>query len=292
MLDWTVILQVLESTLRVSTPLLFAALGGLVCERAGVINIALEGFLLVGAFGASAAALTFQSPWMGVAGALVFGLGFAAIYGLFAIELRSNQIVAGTAVNMLAAGITPFLTKIFFNSTTATPSLALELRFQSAPIWIAWSFVVLVWYWLKFTPSGLWVQVAGEHPDALDSAGVNVKKVRWTAVLVSGFLAALGGASLSIFLASSFTRNMSAGRGFMALAALIFGKWKPFPAAFACLFFGVTDALQIRLQGVVLWGTEPVPVQFIQILPYFVTILVLAGFVGKAKAPRALGTSF
>ena len=133
---------------------------------------------------------------------------------------------------------------------------------------------------------------AGEHPEALDAAGIRVNRVRWLAVLASGALAGMGGASLSIFLSSSFSRDMTAGRGFMALAALIFGKWKPVPAALACLLFGFAEAVQIRLAGCDLWGSEPIPVQFIQILPYLVTILVLAGFVGHSRAPKALGTPF
>jgi general nucleoside transport system permease protein len=140
---------------------------------------------------------------------------------------------------------------------------------------------------MRCTPAGLWVSFAGEHPEALDAAGVRVNRVRWIAVLVSGALAGMGGASLSIFLSSSFSRDMTAGRGFMALAALIFGKWKPLPTALACLLFGFADAIQIRLQG-----AGSIPVQFIQILPYLVTILVLAGFVGRSRPPKALGTSF
>lgn len=286
------LLQLLASTLRVSTPLLFAALGGMVSERSGVINIALEGLMLVGAFAAAAVTLSCESPVIGSLAGMGAGCIFAALYAIFVIELRANQIVAGTAINMLAAGITPFVCKILYNSSTSTPSLSMALRFQSAPIWIAALCVFLCWYWIYHTPSGLWVRLAGEHPEALDSAGVNVKRVRWGAVLMSGCLAGLAGASLSIFLASSFTRNMTAGRGYMALAALIFGKWRAVPAALACLFFGFSDALQIRLQGVSLWSSEPVPVQFIQILPYFVTILILAGVVGRARAPQSLGVPF
>ncbi|MDB6020808.1 MAG: rbsC, partial [Pedosphaera sp.] len=148
------------------------------------------------------------------------------------------------------------------------------------------------WLWMKHTPAGLWVSFAGEHPDALNAAGIRVNRVRWLAVLTSGALAGMGGASLSVYLSSSFSRDMTAGRGFMALAALIFGKWKPIPTALACLLFGFAEASQIRLQGVILWGKEPIPVQFIQILPYIVTILVLAGFVGHSRAPKALGTPF
>ena len=152
--------------------------------------------------------------------------------------------------------------------------------------------VGVCWLWMKYTRGGLWLSFAGEHPEALDAAGIRVNRVRWAAVLMSGALAGLGGASLSVFLASSFSRNMTAGRGFMALAALIFGKWKPVPTAVACLLFGFAEAVQIRLQGVSLWGGNPIPVQFIQIFPYVVTVLVLAGFVGRSRAPKALGTVF
>ena len=284
-----VFLAVLGSTLRVSTPLLLAALGGLLCEKSGVINIGLEGMMLMGAFAGASLTYSTHSPWFGAFAAMGAGFLVAAFYGLFVIRLRADQIVAGTAINMLAAGAAPFLSKILFGSTGSTPTIPLGERFQSAPIWFAWTMAIAVFFWLKYTAPGLWLQFAGEHPEALESAGIRVKRVRWFAVLMSGILAGLGGASLSIFLSSSYSRNMTAGRGFMAVAALIFGKWRPIPTALACLFFGFADALQIRLQGVVCWGHESVPVQFIQIFPYVVTILVLAGFVGKARAPRSLG---
>lgn len=280
------------STLRVSTPLLFAAMGGMASERSGVINIALEGLMLVGAFAAATVASSAQSPWAGAGAAALAGMALALVYGLFVITLRCDQIVAGTAINMLAVGLTPFLSKVLYGSTGSTPALPVGSRFEIAPIFAAWLLVPLSWAWLQKTPMGLWVRFAGEHPEALDSAGIRVNRVRWAAVSLSGALAGLGGACLSIFLSSSFSRNMTAGRGFMALAALIFGKWKPVPTAIACLLFGFADALQIRLQGVILWGTEPVPVEFIQILPYVVTILVLAGVVGQSRAPKALGLPF
>lgn len=286
------LLQLLASTLRVSTPLLFAALGGMCCERAGVINIALEGMMLLGAFGAAVGALATHSPWLGSLCGLAAGLALAALYALFVIRLRANQIVAGTAINMLAMGLTPFLCKLLYDVTGSTPAIPLEDRFQSAPLYLGWALVGLCWLWVRHTPAGLWVSFAGEHPEALDAAGIRVNRVRWAAVLAGGALAGLGGASLSIFLSSSFSRDMTAGRGFIALAALIFGKWKPVPTALACLLFGFAEAAQMRLQGVVLWGATPVPVQFIQILPYLVTILVLAGFVGRSRAPKALGTPF
>ena len=282
----------LTSTLRTSTPLMFAALGGLISERAGVVNIALEGMMLAGAFAAAVGTLATHSPWLGAACGAGAGMMLALLYGLCVIRFRANQIVAGAAVNMLALGLTPFGCKILYDVTGSSPAIPLAERFQYAPLYLVWICVVAVWLWVSRTRSGLWLGFAGEHPEALAAAGVKVNRVRWMAVLLSGALAGLGGATLSIFLSSSFSRNMTAGRGFMALAALIFGKWKPVPTALACLFFGFTEAVQIRSQGVVLWGTNPVPVQFIQILPYLVTILVLAGFVGRSRAPKALGTPF
>jgi simple sugar transport system permease protein len=284
--------QLLDSTLRVSTPLIFAALGGMFSERAGVINIALEGLMLIGAFAAAVGTYVSHSPWLGSAGGMAAGVLLAAIYGVFVIWLRANQIVAGTAINMLALGLTPFLCKVLYDVTGQTPAIPMAERFQSAPLYLSWIMVGLCWLWMRYARGGLWVSFAGEHPEALDAAGVRVNRVRWAAVLASGALAGLGGASLSVFLASSFSRNMTAGRGFMALAALIFGKWRPVPTAIACLLFGFAEAVQIRLQGVSLWGGKPIPVQFIQILPYLVTILVLAGFVGRSRAPKALGTAF
>jgi ABC-type uncharacterized transport system permease subunit len=283
--ETTMTTDLLASTLRVSTPLIFAALGGMFSERSGVINIALEGLMLIGSFAAAVGTFVTQSPWLGSGCGIIAGVALAAVYALFVIQLRADQIVAGTAINMLALGLTPFLCKILYNVTGSTPAIPLGQRFESAPIYLGWALVAACWLWMKFTRTGLWVSFAGEHPEALDAAGVHVNRVRWTAVLVSGALAALGGATLSICLSSSFSRNMTAGRGFMALAALIFGKWKPIPTALACLLFGFADAIQIRLQG-----AGSIPVQFIQILPYLVTVLVLAGFVGRSRPPKALGT--
>jgi simple sugar transport system permease protein len=290
--NFAVLQPLLASTLRVSTPLIFAALGGMFSERAGVINIALEGLMLIGAFGAAVITYASHSPWLGLAGGMGAGMILATAYGLFVIHFRANQIIAGTAVNMLALGLTPFFCKILYDVTGSTPMIPIGERFHSAPLWLCWGLVVLCWIVMGQTPAGLWFGFAGEHPEALDAAGIRVNRVRWAAVLLSGALAGLGGVSLSIFLSSSFSRNMTAGRGFMALAALIFGKWKPVPAAFACMLFGFAEAVQIRLQGATLWGTYNVPVEFIQILPYLVTILVLAGFVGRSRAPKALGTVF
>jgi ABC-type uncharacterized transport system permease subunit len=283
--------QLSASTLRLAAPLLLAAMGGLLSERAGVINIALEGFMLVGAFAGAVATHQYQNPWMGAVVGMAAGGLFGAIYALFAVRLKSDQIVAGTAMNFLAAGLTPFFCKILFDVSGSTPTLPIEVRFGSEPIWGAWLLLgALTLIWSK-TPVGIWVRFAGEHPQALDAAGLNVNRIRWAAVILSGMLAALAGVTLSVGLSSSFSRSMTAGRGFMALAAVIFGKWKPVPTALACLLFGFLDAVQMRMQGVQIGGVG-VPVQFIQVLPYIATVIVLAGFIGRARAPRSLGLPF
>lgn len=282
------LLALLLATLRLATPLIFAAMGGLMSERSGVINVALEGFMLMGAFVGAVIGHHFSSGWIGWGAAILAGLGVGALYALFVIQLRADQIITGMAFNLLIMGLIPFLTKILYNSTGSTPALLVEDRFSFEPLMIALLLVGALSFWLYQTRSGLWLLFAGEHPEALQASGVNVRKVRWAAVCASGVFAAWGGASLSLFLSSSYSPLMTGGRGFMALAALIFGKWKPLPALGACLLFAFADAVQIRLQGVRLGGLE-VPVQFVQILPYIVTIIALAGFIGKSRAPKALG---
>ncbi len=285
-------LQLLGSTLRVSTPLIFAALGGFFSERSGVINIALEGLMLIGAFVSAGVTYSTHSPYLGfLAGGLAASL-FVLVYGFFVISMRANQIVAGAAMNMLSFGLVPLVSKMIFDSTGSTPAIPMDERFHFEPTLMAFLAVIFSHFWLTKTRSGLWTDFAGEHPHALHSSGISVLRVRYGAVAMSGFLAGLGGATLAIFLSSSYSRNMTAGRGFMALAALVFGKWKPIPTAFACLLFGFVDAFQIRLQGVVLWGDQAAPVQLIQIFPYVMTVLVLAGFVGKSRPPKSLGLPF
>jgi simple sugar transport system permease protein len=288
-MEWFFLVGALAlATLRLATPLIFAGMGGLMSERSGVVNVALEGFMLTGAFAGAVAGYFGNSAWIGWIAAMVAGLFIGAIYAFFVPEMKADQIVTGTAINLLVVGVAPFLTKIIFNSTGSTPPLAVEHRFSFEPTLMAFVLVMLVALWLKRTRSGLWVNFAGEHPEALTSSGVSVRKVRWGAVMMSGVFASCGGASLSLFLASSYSPMMSGGRGFMALAALIFGKWKPWPTFAACLFFGLTDAIQIRMQGVHI-GEFEIPVQFIQILPYIVTIITLAGFIGVSRPPKALG---
>lgn len=292
MTEWLLMLvPFLLASLRMATPMIFASMGGLMSERSGVVNIALEGFMLAGAFAAAVAAYYSHSAWVGWLAAIVAGCFVGAIFGFFVIQLKADQVVTGTALNILAVGAMPFITKILFNSTGSTPSLPIEERFSFEPVAMAIMLAVGLSFWLYKTHSGLRLQFAGEHPEALSSAGYSVRAVRWKSALACGAFAAMGGASLSTFLASSYSPLMTGGRGFMALAALIFGRWKPIPTFFACLFFGATDALQIRLQGVEIGGTQ-IPVQFIQILPYIVTIVALAGFFGKSQAPKALGKAW
>lgn len=273
------------AVLRGATPLIFAALGGLLSERAGVIQIALEGMMLIGALMGAVGGYYFSSPWVGfICGALAGGVA-ASLFGFFSITLKTDQIIAGTGLNLLAVGVSPFITKIIFNSTGSTPSLPMENRFSFEPILIALIVALVIGYIFYQTKAGLLWRFAGEEPMAVQSSGFSVSRIRWLCVVAAGMVTGMGGASLSLFLASSYSPNMTAGRGFMALAALIFGKWKPGPTLAACFFFAFIDSIQVRLQGV----PTGIPVQWIQILPYLVTIVALAGFFGQSRAPRALG---
>jgi ABC-type uncharacterized transport system permease subunit len=281
--------DIFTSSLRMSTPLLFAALGGMLSERSGVINISLEGKMLTGAFFAACVAHWTGSPWFGLLGGISGGMAIAVVYAMVVIPFKANQIVAGTGINFLALGICPFFSNLFFESPGSTPNLNLDQRFGSELFFLVWVLVLLQLLWFQYSRGGLRLSMAGEKPEALLVNGIGVNPIRWKAILMSGLYCGLAGATLSIALSSSFSRNMTAGRGFMALAALILGRWKPIPTALACFFFGLADSLQIRLQGVQFPGGETVPVQFIQILPYVVTLIVLAGFFGGSRAPTSIG---
>ncbi|MGH2626514.1 MAG: ABC transporter permease [Anaerolineales bacterium] len=282
-----IILILLLSAIRLATPLLLAALGGLYSERSGIINIALEGLLLAGAFTAATVTYFTGSPWVGLAAAVAAGVLVALIHGIACIHFKADQVVSGTAINILFLGMPALLSGAFFESTGATPQLAKGQLIPLAPIVLAFVLVPVTWYVLNRTPFGLRLRAVGENPEAADTAGLDVARVRLAAVMLSGALAAIGGAYLSIGQSSLFARNMSAGRGFIALAALIFGKWRPVQTMLACLLFGFAEALSIQMQGV-----SQVPVQFIQIVPYALTIVVLAGFIGQSRAPRALGIPY
>ena len=281
------------STIRLSTPLILAALGGMFSERSGVINIALEGIMLAGAFTAAAVTFSSGSPWIGLMAAISAGVLVALVHAIACIRYKADQVVVGTAINILMIGLPGFLSGALFLSSGSTPQIPIEHLIPRAPIVMAFAFVPLAWYVLYRTPFGLRLRAVGENPEAADAAGVDVARMRYSGVLLSGVLAALGGAYLSIGQSSLFTRNMTSGRGFIALAALIFGKWRPLQTMLACLFFGLTEAITIQMQGVVkLPSGEDIPVQFIQMVPYVLTIVVLAGFIGHSRPPRAIGRAY
>jgi simple sugar transport system permease protein len=281
------ILALLFSAVRLATPLLLAALGGLFSERSGVINIGLEGLMLAGAFTAAVVTYYSANPWVGLLAAILAGIGVALIHAVACIRYQADQVVSGTAINILFFGVPALLSGALFESTGGTPQIPKEHLLPLAPIVLAFGLVPVTWWVLNRTPFGLRLRAVGENPEAADTAGVNVARIRYVAVLLSGALAAIGGAYLSTGQSSLFTRNMTAGRGFIALAALIFGKWRPVQTMLACLLFGIAEALSIQMQGV-----SEIPVQFIQIIPYVLTIVVLAGFIGHSRAPRALGLPY
>src|SRR5215210_2199189 len=267
-------LGLLFSAIRLSTPLLLAALGGMFSERSGVINIAPEGLLLAGAFTAASVTWYAGSPWAGLLAAIIAGAAVAAVHAVACIRYRADQVVSGTAINILLTGVPALLSGAFFLSSGSTPQIPKEDLIPLTPVVIAFALVPLTYYALYYTPFGLRLRAVGENPEAADAAGVSVRLMRYTGVMLSGALAGIGGAYLSIGQSSLFTRNMSAGRGFIALAALIFGKWRPVQTMLACLLFGFTEAVAIQLQGVHftfnLLGLKvndwEIPNQFVQIL--------------------------
>jgi ABC-type uncharacterized transport system permease subunit len=309
-------INVLNSTIRVSVPLLLACLAGLYSERAGIFDIGLEGKMLAGAFAAGAAAAVFGSAWTGLLMAVFVSVGLALVHGFASITHRGNQIVSGVAINFIAAGSTIILGQAWFNQGGRTPSLPADDRFgaivlpfadalRGVPVigqlysgllsghtllvYIAFLAVPFTWWVLFRTRFGLRLRAVGENPAAVDTAGISVAWLRYRAVICTGVLTGLAGCYMALSQNAGFVKDMTAGRGYIALAALIFAKWKPVPAMFACLLFGFLDALSIRLQGTPLPLIGRVPVQFMQALPYILTVILLAGFIGKAIPPRARG---
>lgn len=281
-------ISLLYSTIRLAAPLLLAALGGLMSEKSGVINIALEGLMLSGAFTSAVVTYYAGNAWIGLLAGIGAGVFIAAVHAVACIRFDADQVVTGTAVNILMLGVPTLLSGALFDTTGSTPQIPRADLIPNAPIVIAFALVPIVWYVLYRTPFGLRLRAAGENPEAADTAGVRVARIRYTAVLLSGALAAIGGAYLSTGQSSLFTRNMTAGRGFIALAALIFGKWRPVQTMLACLLFGFAEAVAIQMQGVI----PNVRVEYIQIIPYILTMVVLAGFIGASRAPRALGQPY
>jgi len=294
-------LAMLLSAIRLSTPLIFAALGGLFSERSGVINIALEGLMLAGAFTAAVATYQLHNPFLGMFCGILAGAALAYIYAVSCIKFQADQVVAGMAINFLMIGLPALISGAVYDSAGSTPQIDKAEQLPdiinglSYASLLVFALVPICWYVLYKTPFGLRLRATGENPEAADVAGVNVIKLRYIAVVISGVLAGAGGAYLSIGQSSLFTRNMTAGRGFIALAALILAKWRPVPVLLACLFFGFMEALTNQIQGAS-WAKLPsgedIPVQFIQIIPYLLTIIVLAGFIGLSRAPKALGIPY
>lgn len=297
---------ILASGLRSAAPLIFAALGGIFSERSGVVNIALEGIMLTGAFTAMLGSYYSGSPWIGVLLAIVVGTLIAFIHAFVSIEFRANQVVSGTAINLLATGLTGFFLQAIFGHAGQSPSVAALPRIpigflsdipfigtifrdHSPMVYLALILVFVANFVLFRTTFGLRLRAVGEHPEAADTLGISVKKTRYLCVLLSGMLAGLGGATLSIGTMDLFTEGMTAGRGFIALAAVIFGKWTPFGALGAALFFGIADAMQMLAQTLfqVNW-----PREIWMMLPYVLTILALAGFIGRSVAPKASGVPY
>ncbi|HEY7235459.1 MAG TPA: ABC transporter permease [Gemmatimonadaceae bacterium] len=280
-------------TLRIAIPYLFAAAGGVLTERAGLIGLTLEGYMLGGAFAAAVGSYYAHSAWVGVLAGIGGGALLALLYGVCAIRFRADQVVIGIAINLLAIGVTRFFLRLAFGSSSNSPRVPGFGGEQSGTgfaalagnpmIWLGLLAVPVVAWVLYRTPFGLRVRAVGEHPAAAVSVGVPVTRVRYAAVLLSGILAGLGGVYL-VLDQHQFTDQMTAGRGFIALAATIFGRWDPTRVGIACLLFAAAETLQIQLQG-----AQLIPSQFVEMIPYVLTIVALAGVVGRAVPPAALG---
>ena len=315
----TLLVLVLDSTLRLSAPLILAALAGLFSERSGIIDIGLEGKMLGAAFAAACAAALTGSPWAGLAAGIAASVLLALVHGYACITHRGNQVVSGVALNILVSGLSAVLGVAWFAEGGRTPQLSGEARFlplewpgadalREVPglgalygellsghnliVYIAFLAVPVAAFVLYRTRFGLRLRAAGENPESVDTAGIPVPGLRYRALICAGVLCGLAGTYLSLAQSAGFIRDMSAGKGFIALAALIFGKWRPVPAMFACLLFGFLEAVAIRLQGADVPGVGEVPVQFVQALPYVLTVVLLAGFIGRAIPPRALGVPY
>lgn len=311
--------NVLDSMLRVSAPLLLACLAGLYSERSGIFDIGLEGKMLAGAFAGASAAFVSGSVWVGLLAAMLASVFLALVHGFASITNRGNQIVSGVAINFIAAGSAVILGQAWFQQGGRTPSLPGEARFNaiqlpfaealadvpiigqiysemisghSLPVYFAFLMVPVTWWVLFRTRFGLRLRAVGENPAAVDTAGISVTWLRYRATIICGALCGVAGAYLSMAQNAGFVKDMSAGRGFIALAALIFAKWKPLNAMFACLLFGYLDAVAIVLQGKPIPGIGTVPVQVFQALPYVLTVILLAGFIGKAIPPKAGGVPY
>jgi general nucleoside transport system permease protein len=316
-MDYSIFLEVLSSTIRMSVPLILACLAGLWSERSGIVDIGLEGKILTGAFAAASASYYFHTPWAGLLFAIIVSICMALIHGYASISQRGNQVVSGVAINMLALGLTSVIGNSWFKQGGRTPALDDATRFlpitfpgrealfatpvlgpiskifldHSVLTYFAIALVPLTAWALAKTRFGLRLRAVGENPHAVDTAGISVAKLRYQAVIIAGLLCGIAGAYLSTSLSASFVRDMSAGRGFMALTALIFANWRAWPSLYACLLFGFLQAIANFMQGAHFLGVE-IPVQVFNALPYVMTIILLAGFIGKSVPPKASGIPY
>lgn len=295
----------LSATLRLATPIALAAMAGTISERAGIVNLGLEGKILGGAFLGVYVAFLTGSAWLGVAASVVGGMLMGGLLALFAIRFRANHVVAGVGLNILMLGLTTWLMQVIWGSrgTSATvsglsdwsipilrdiPYVGPVIGKHSPLVYIMLLLAPILWLWLFRTPSGLRVRMIGEHPEAADTVGIRVHRTQYLCMIAAGALAALGGAHLALGHLSWFSNNMSAGRGYMALAANIFGRWNPIGGALAAMLFALTDAMQMRIQSTqIAWPTE-----LVQMLPYLLTITVVAGAVKRSRSPAALGRHY
>ena len=283
----------LAQTVRIAIPYLLAAAGGVLSERAGLVGLTLEGYMLGGAFCAAVGSYYAGAPWVGVLAAIAGGGALATLYAASAIRFKADQVVVGIAINLMAVGLTRFFLRLVFDSSSNSPRVpGFEAKGSGTGflalahnplVWVGVVSIPLVSWVLYRTPFGLRIRAVGEHPAAAESVGVPVVRVRYLAVALSGMIAGLGGAYLALD-QHQFTDQMTAGRGFIALAAIIFGRWDPLRAGLACLLFAAAETLQIQLQG-----TQLIPSQFVEMIPYVLTIIALAGVVGRAVPPAALG---
>ncbi|MCF6369226.1 ABC transporter permease [Rhizobium halophilum] len=317
--NFDILVSILGSTVRLSIPLLFTALAGLFSERAGIFDIGLEGKMLAAAFASAVAAYLTGSAWLGLLAGIAISILFSLVHGFASITNRGNQIVSGVALNFVAIGLTVVLGQAWFGQGGRTPQVSGEGRFspiilpgadamRDVPIigplyanvisgnniltYMAFLAVPLAWWVLFRTRFGLRLRAVGENPGAVDTAGISVTWMRYRAVIVAGFLCGFSGTYLAIAQSAAFINNMSAGKGYIALAALIFAKWRPVPVMFACLLFGFLDAIANFMQGKSVPLIGEVPVQIFQALPYILTCVLLAGFIGVARAPKAGGVPY
>ncbi|GGY17196.1 ABC transporter permease [Paludibacterium paludis] len=313
------LISVLDSTIRVAMPLILAALAGLFSERSGVVDISLEGKMLTAAFASAAAAYVTQNPWIGLMAGMMASIMLAMLHAFVSVTYNGNQMISGMAVNTIASGITPVLGLAWFQQGGNSPQLPDEGRFHevvlpfaeqladvpvigqlysrllsghSVLVYMTIVIIPVVTWFVYKSRFGLRLRAVGENPHAADTAGVSVARVRYIALFWNGALCGMAGTFLSVYQTGAFIKEMTAGKGFLALAALIFGKWRPVPAVIGCLLFAFADAIQIRLEGVALPGVGIIPSQFIAVIPYVLTVLLLAGFVGRSVAPKSIGIPF